>query len=146
MATCGIDTEVVELPEDISLGDFIARLAETNEDPETHGILVFRPLPPQLDENVIKHIIAPQKDVDCLSPSIWRRCLKAMKADSSLHACSGDGNTEVLRCVREREECHPIGRSKVVGKPVLMLLIGESATVTCVPYLHKRRGGHVREC
>ena len=63
-----IESEVIELPLDISQEDFIKELGKLNEDSKVHGILIFRPLPKHLDEETIKYEIAPEKDIDCLSP------------------------------------------------------------------------------
>lgn len=46
---------------------FIAKIKELNNDASVNGMLIFRPLPQQLDD-VIKYIISPEKDVDCFSP------------------------------------------------------------------------------
>ena len=49
MEKCGIKAEVLELPVDICQADFVKELKAVNDDPSVHGILLFRPLPKQLD-------------------------------------------------------------------------------------------------
>ncbi|MFZ7132751.1 MAG: bifunctional 5,10-methylenetetrahydrofolate dehydrogenase/5,10-methenyltetrahydrofolate cyclohydrolase [Eubacteriales bacterium] len=131
MAGCNIDTEVKELPEDISQDDFVKVLKEVNTDKNTHGILIFRPLPKQLDEEIIKYVIAPEKDVDCLSPT---NVAKVMEGDKSGFApCTPTAVMEILKYYKidlKGTETVVLGRSMVVGKPVSMLLLGENATVT----------------
>lgn len=131
MEGCNIATEVKELPEDITQEDFITALKEVNNDKNTHGILIFRPLPKQLDEEVIKYIIAPEKDVDCLSPT---NVAKVMEGDKSGFApCTPTAVMEILKYYNidlKGAETVVLGRSMVVGKPVSMLLLGENATVT----------------
>ena len=126
-----IDTEVKELPEDITQEDFIKALKEVNEDKNTHGILVFRPLPKQLDEEVIKYVIAPEKDVDCFSPT---NVAKVMEGDQTGFApCTPTAVMEILSYYNvdlKGAKSVVLGRSMVVGKPVAMLLLGQNATVT----------------
>ncbi|MFZ7119945.1 MAG: bifunctional 5,10-methylenetetrahydrofolate dehydrogenase/5,10-methenyltetrahydrofolate cyclohydrolase [Eubacteriaceae bacterium] len=131
MAGCNVDTEVKELPEDITQDDFITELQKVNNDKNTHGILIFRPLPKQLDEEVIKYVIAPEKDVDCLSPT---NVAKVMEGDQSGFApCTPTAVMEILKYYKvdlNGANTVVLGRSMVVGKPVSMLLLGENATVT----------------
>ncbi|RBP68942.1 methenyltetrahydrofolate cyclohydrolase /5,10-methylenetetrahydrofolate dehydrogenase (NADP+) [Alkalibaculum bacchi] len=131
MEGCNIDTEVKELPEDITQEDFIKALKEVNEDKNTHGILVFRPLPKQLDEEVIKYVIAPEKDVDCFSPT---NVAKVMEGDATGFApCTPTAVMEILSYYNvdlKGAKSVVLGRSMVVGKPVAMLLLGQNATVT----------------
>jgi len=129
--TIGIATEVKELPEDISQDDFISELKKVNEDKATNGILIFRPFPKQLNENVIKYIIAPEKDVDCFSPV---NVAKIMESDATGYApCTPSAVIEILKhnnVPMKGKKAVVIGRSMVVGKPVSMLLLNENATVT----------------
>jgi len=67
MELTGIDCKVVELPEDISQEAFENEFKKVNDDSSVHGILLFRPLPKQLNEEPVKKIINPLKDVDCMS-------------------------------------------------------------------------------
>ncbi len=130
MEACNIDTEVKELPEDITQEDFIKALNEVNADKNTNGILVFRPLPKQLDEEAIKYVIAAEKDVDCFSPT---NVAKVMEGDTTGFApCTPTAVMEILKYYKidlKGAEAVVLGRSMVVGKPVAMLLLGENATV-----------------
>ncbi|KZL93334.1 bifunctional 5,10-methylenetetrahydrofolate dehydrogenase/5,10-methenyltetrahydrofolate cyclohydrolase [Clostridium magnum] len=127
----GIETEVKELPVDISQDDFITELKKVNEDKATNGILVFRPFPKQLDESVIKYVIAPEKDVDCFSPV---NVAKVMESDVTGFApCTPSAVIEILKHYEvpmKGKNAVVVGRSMVVGKPVSMLLLNENATVT----------------
>lgn len=127
----GIATEVKELPVDISQDDFITELKKVNEDKATNGILIFRPFPKQLDESVIKYIIAPEKDVDCFSPV---NVAKVMESDATGYApCTPSAVIEILKHYNvpmKGKNAVVVGRSMVVGKPVSMLLLNENATVT----------------
>jgi methylenetetrahydrofolate dehydrogenase (NADP+)/methenyltetrahydrofolate cyclohydrolase len=130
-ASIGINTEVKELSEDISQNEFIAELKKVNEDKDTNGILIFRPFPKQLDESVIKYIIAPEKDVDCFSPVNVAKLME--KDETGFAPCTPSAVIEILKYYNipmKGKSAAVIGRSMVVGKPVSMLLLNENATVT----------------
>ena len=65
--TVEAEVEVIKLPIDIDEESFEETIRRLNEDEKVHGILVFRPLPKQLDDNRLKEIIRPDKDVDSIS-------------------------------------------------------------------------------
>lgn len=131
MGQVGIEVEVKELSANISQEEFINNLKEINADSDTHGILVFRPLPSQLDENVIKYVIAAEKDIDCFSPT---NVAKVMEGDETGFApCTPTAVMEILNhygVELKGKNAVVIGRSMVVGKPVSMLLLKQNATVT----------------
>ena len=131
MSTCGILTEVKTLPADISQEDFIKEVKNSNEDSSVHGILIFRPLPKQLDENVIKYIIDPKKDIDCFNPV---NVAKVTEGDKTGFApCTPSAVMEILKYYNvdlTGKNVVVLGRSMVVGKPQALLLLQENATVT----------------
>ena len=129
--TIGIQTEVIELPEDIDQEGYIAKLHELNNDKNVNGILCFRPLPKGLDEEAIKYEIAPEKDVDCFSPI---NSAKVMEGDRTGYPpCTPTAVVEILKHYNVNlngAKVAVLGRSMVVGKPAAMLLLNENATVT----------------
>lgn len=131
METCGIDNEVMILPNDISQEDFIVKLKSVNDDETVHGILLFRPLPKQINENVVKYIINPEKDIDCFNPI---NVAKVMEGDDTgFPPCTSSAAIEILKYYNiqlKGKSAVVIGRSMVVGKPLSMLLLKENATVT----------------
>ncbi len=131
MSSCGILTEVKELPIDINQDDFIKEIKNSNDDETVHGILIFRPLPKQLDENVIKYIIDPKKDMDCFSPV---NVAKVTEGDKTGYApCTPSAVMEILKFYNvdlTGKNVVVLGRSMVVGKPQALLLLQENATVT----------------
>ena len=60
----GIATKLVTLPVDVMQGALLAKIAGLNSDPGVHGVLMFRPLPAQLDEREACEALIPAKDVD----------------------------------------------------------------------------------
>lgn len=129
--TIGIVAEVTELPEDTTQEQYIEALEKLNKDSSVHGILTFRPLPKGIDEEVIKNVIAPEKDVDCFSPM---NTAKLMEGDKTgFPPCTPTAVVEILKHYNvplKGAKVVVLGRSMVVGKPVSMLLLGENATVT----------------
>ena len=127
----GIVTEVTELPDGTTQEQYIETLQKLNDDSSVHGILTFRPLPEGIDEEVIKNIIAPEKDVDCFSPM---NTAKLMEGDKTgFPPCTPTAVVEILKYYNvplKGANVVVLGRSMVVGKPVSMLLLGENATVT----------------
>lgn len=129
--TIGIETEVVELAEDITQEDYEKTLRSLNENKDVHGILCLRPFPNQLNEEAIKYVISPEKDVDCFSPI---NSAKIMEGDKSgFPPCTPTAVVEILKhydVELNGANVAVLGRSMVVGKPASMLLLNENATVT----------------
>ncbi|NLP44585.1 MAG: bifunctional 5,10-methylenetetrahydrofolate dehydrogenase/5,10-methenyltetrahydrofolate cyclohydrolase, partial [Peptococcaceae bacterium] len=127
----GIHTKTYHLEQDISMADFTKVLEEANSDSSVHGILIFQPLPKQLDADVIKHIINPDKDIDCMSPA---NLAKVFEGDvQGFVPCTPAAVIETLKhydIKLQGANVVVIGRSMVVGKPLSMMLLRENATVT----------------
>jgi len=131
MESVGIHCSVVELPESIGQEEFEKEFSAVNSDPQVHGILLFRPLPRQLDEDRVRSMINPVKDVDCMSPV---NSAKVFAGDESGFApCTPEAVMEVLAHYGvdlKGKRVTLVGRSMVVGKPLAMLLLKQNATVT----------------
>lgn len=127
----GIKCRVFEYPENISQQEFEKQFFKVNENPEVHGILLFRPLPKHLDEEEIKKIINPQKDMDCMSPV---NIAKVFSGDDTGYApCTPEAVMEVLDhygIQLQGKNVVIVGRSMVVGKPLSMLFLKKNATIT----------------
>ena len=106
-------------------------MKELNEDDSVSGILVFRPLPNHIDEDIIRNSIDPDKDVDCMH-SI--NLGKIFEGDMTGFApCTPKAAMEMLKYYEvpmEGKKAVIINRSTVVGKPLAMMLLEENATVT----------------
>lgn len=144
MEMIGIDCHVEELPEDISQSDFEQRFRQINEDARVHGILLFRPLPKHLDEEPIKAMIDPVKDVDCMSPV---NIAKVFSGDPKGFApCTAEAVVRMLEhfdIPLEGKRVTVVGRSMVVGKPLAMLLLNKNATVTIC---HTKTADLAKQC
>ena len=129
--TIGIETEVIELEENITQEEYIKAVHKLNEDEKVNGILTFRPLPKHLNEDIIKYEIDPNKDIDCFNPINISKILENDK--SGYPPCTPTAVVEILKYYDvdlSGANIVVLGRSMVVGKPVSMLLLNENATVT----------------
>jgi methylenetetrahydrofolate dehydrogenase (NADP+)/methenyltetrahydrofolate cyclohydrolase len=127
----GIACDIEQLPGTTSEDDFVKTLRQRNADRNINGIIVMRPLPKQISENVVKYVLAPEKDVDCFNPV---NAGKVMAGDmTGFPPATPQAVMEMLRFYQipmSGKEAVVVGRSMVVGKPLSMLLLGENATVT----------------
>jgi methylenetetrahydrofolate dehydrogenase (NADP+)/methenyltetrahydrofolate cyclohydrolase len=113
-----------------SEADLLALVDRLNADPTVDGILVQLPLPPHIDASKVLTRIDPDKDVDGFHP------LNAGRLATGLDGfvpCTPLGCLKLLRATLgdlSGKNAVVIGRSNIVGKPMAMLLLGESCTVT----------------
>lgn len=131
MEMIGIECRVAELPEDISQEEFENAFCKINKDPKVHGILLFQPLPEQLDVEKIRQMIDPAKDMDGMSPV---NLAKIFEGDRTAYApCTSEAVMHIMKhygIELQGKRVTVIGRSMVVGKPLSMLMLGQNATVT----------------
>lgn len=128
----GFHSESVELPEDTTREQLLAEIKRLNNAPEIHGILVQLPLPKALQkyESEVLEAISPLKDVDGFHPVNVGRLVTGQKA---LVPCTPNGCIKMLELAGipiEGANAVVIGRSNIVGKPMLNLLLSRNATVT----------------
>jgi methylenetetrahydrofolate dehydrogenase (NADP+)/methenyltetrahydrofolate cyclohydrolase len=120
----------LKLPDDVSEEELLAKVGELNADPMVNGILVQLPLPAHIDAQKVINAIAPEKDVDGFHPlNVGRNSSGA----PGLVPCTPLGCVMLAKTVRpslEGLEAVVIGRSNIVGKPLVQLLLSENATVT----------------
>ena len=120
----GVKVLKVVLPGDISQEDFDKELTALNEDSKVHGILMFRPLPSQLDNERARQMLAPSKDIDgCTDGSLAGVFTNTEKG---FPPCTAQAAMEILKYYEI-----PIKGAKacVIGRPVAMMLMHENATV-----------------
>ena len=126
----GFKSTVIELADTITEADLLAQIDVLNQDDSVHGILVQLPLPKHINEDHIISAIDVKKDVDGFHP-YQVGCLAS--GLDSLKPCTPAGVIELLKAYNiEIEGRHAviIGRSHIVGKPLVQLLLEENATVT----------------
>ena len=118
------------LPAGVEQIELLALIAKLNRDPAVHGILVQLPLPKSLDTEKVINAIDPAKDVDGLHPNNAGRLAAGLPA---LSPCTPLGCIILTRSVHaslEGMNAIVIGRSNLVGRPLLQLLLNENVTVT----------------
>jgi methylenetetrahydrofolate dehydrogenase (NADP+)/methenyltetrahydrofolate cyclohydrolase len=118
------------LPAETTQATLLALVEKLNRDPAVHGILVQLPLPKHLDSQAVVAAIDPAKDVDGLTPINAGRLASGMAA---LAPCTPVGCVILAKSVHaslEGMNAIVIGRSNLVGRPLVQLLLNENATVT----------------
>jgi len=118
------------LPADVEQIELLALIGQLNRDSSVHGILVQLPLPKSLDTEAIINAIDPVKDVDGLHPNNAGRLAGGLAA---LSPCTPLGCIILTKSVHaslEGMNAIVIGRSNLVGRPLVQLLLNENATVT----------------
>jgi methylenetetrahydrofolate dehydrogenase (NADP+)/methenyltetrahydrofolate cyclohydrolase len=118
------------LPADVAQDHLLALIEELNRDASVDGILVQLPLPKSLDTETIIKTIDPAKDVDGLHPNNAGRLAGGLAA---LSPCTPLGCIILSKSVHaslEGMNAIVIGRSNLVGRPLVQLLLNENATVT----------------
>ena len=118
------------LGEDIREEDLLSTISDLNADDNIHGIMVLFPLPKHISENKVAMAISPEKDVDGVNP------INIGLLASTSHGiapCTPSSVVEILQSVfDELQGIHAviIGRSNIVGKPLIQLLLRKHMTVT----------------
>ncbi len=118
------------LPSSTSQKELLDLIVRLNEDGSVHGVLVQLPLPPQIDPDTVLAAIRPEKDVDGFHPVNMGRLLAGLPG---CEPCTPKGILRLLKSTAipmAGKEAVVIGRSNIVGKPVALMLLAESATVT----------------
>lgn len=131
MESFGLQGESFAFPQDITDDAFKEEFSKINENPDIDGILLLRPLPKQIKEEDIVHMIDPGKDIDGISPE---NIAGVFSGENSCFApCTAEAVIEMLKAndislIGKRVTI--VGRSMVVGRPLAMLMLKENATVT----------------
>ncbi|MGN0660920.1 MAG: bifunctional methylenetetrahydrofolate dehydrogenase/methenyltetrahydrofolate cyclohydrolase FolD [Oscillospiraceae bacterium] len=129
-AECNIESFEYALPEETSQEELLELVRRLNADEKVNGILVQLPLPSHIDEKTVINTISPEKDVDAFHPV---NVGKIMINEYSFLPCTPAGVMELIASTGTDicgKECVVIGRSNIVGKPMAMLLLHKSGTVT----------------
>ena len=128
--TVGIDVKKVVLPADVTQEVFDEAFTKVNEDDSIHGILLFRPLPKQLDNEKARQMLNPAKDIDGCTDLSLAGVFTNTK--TGFPPCTAQAAMEILHHFGiqiKGKKAAVIGRSLVIGRPVGMMLMHENATV-----------------
>ena len=127
----GIKSTVIELPEDTAEEVLLNKIEELNKDKEVTGILVQMPLPSHIDKDKVVCAIYPKKDVDCFTPENVGKLALGMKP--YFYPVTPQGILIMLDYYGypvEGKHVVVVGRSNIVGKPMVQMLLRRNATVT----------------
>jgi methylenetetrahydrofolate dehydrogenase (NADP+) / methenyltetrahydrofolate cyclohydrolase len=126
----GLSATLERFPASMSEGELLARINALNADSKVHGILVQLPLPKHMDAQKVIETISPAKDVDGFHIA---SAGALMVGRPGFWPCTPYGCMKMLESIGyELRGKHAvvIGRSNIVGKPMAMMLLAQSATVT----------------
>jgi len=127
----GIQILGCDLKKDVDQKELEAHINGFNHDPYVHGILLFRPLPSQMDEQAVLDLISPEKDVDGVSEVSMGKVYAGN--GEGFGPCTAESVMAILKHYNipiSGKRAVVLGRSLVIGKPVAMMLLGQNATVT----------------
>lgn len=133
-----------KLPPSTTEKELLALIDRLNGDGTVHGILVQLPLPGHIDPDTVLAAIKPEKDVDGFHPVNMGRLVAGMAASEP---CTPKGIMRLLKSTGiplAGKEAVVVGRSNIVGKPVALMLLAESATVTVCHSKTADLADHVR--
>ena len=142
-AELGIYSEKIAPPDTIATEDLLGIIEGLNQRQEIDGILVQSPLPKQVDKRRILLGMQPDKDVDGFHPMNVGCLVANIPAP---RACTPAGIMELLRRYEipiAGKHAVVVGRSDIVGKPMALMLLHQSATVTIC---HSKTSNLAEEC
>lgn len=126
----GINFELIKFNDTISEDLVINEIRRLNNDISVNGILVQLPLPTGFDEGKIINVIDPVKDVDGLT---YQNVGNLVLENDCLVPCTPLGVMQLLKYynvdLTSKNVCL-VGRSNLVGKPLIQLLLKENATLS----------------
>ena len=137
-AELGIYSEKIVLPKETSQAELLQVIEKLNTNPLIHGILVQSPVPKHIDEQAVVNAINPDKDVDCFHARNVGRLL--LGDFSGFLPCTPWGVMQLLKrseIPTAGKHAVIIGRSNIVGKPMMALLSAKGADAT-VTLCHSR--------
>ena len=133
---CGFHSIQHDLAATTSEADLLRLIGELNADPQIHGILVQLPLPDAIDSTKVLEAVSPSKDVDGFHP-VNVGLLGVGDIGRALVPCTPAGSLVLIEKTAaalglklEGMEAVVVGRSNIVGKPMVQLLLSKNMTVT----------------
>ncbi|MCL2037365.1 MAG: bifunctional 5,10-methylenetetrahydrofolate dehydrogenase/5,10-methenyltetrahydrofolate cyclohydrolase, partial [Oscillospiraceae bacterium] len=127
---CGISSYEYALPEETTQEELLELIQRLNSDDKVNGILIQQPFPKHIDVTKVNESVSPLKDVDAFRADTVG---KIATGNYGFLPCTPAGVMELIHSTGVRvegKECVVVGRSNIVGKPMALMLLNESATVT----------------
>lgn len=126
----GMDSIAVTLPASTTTAELLAQIAQLNDNPQVHGILLQHPVPAHIDERACFDAISLAKDVDGVTCLGFGRMSMGEQAYGS---ATPQGIMTLLAHYHiplAGKHAVVVGRSAILGKPMAMMLLAANATVT----------------
>lgn len=130
-AEYGIETQAIRFTSNISQALIDVTLQAVNEDEGVHGIIMLRPLPEGIDEEKLRKMLNPSKDVDAITDISIAELFSGKK--DAFYACTAEACMEILDHYGidpAGKKVTIIGRSLTVGKPLAIMMLNRDATIT----------------
>lgn len=130
-AELSINTTLIQYPQDVEEAVVLAKIDELNKDKSINAILVQLPISKHLNTDKILNSITPIKDVDGFTTENLGKLLQG--STPFAYPCTPKGVLTLLKEYSIKiEGAHAVivGRSNIVGKPLMQMLLNENATVT----------------
>lgn len=126
-----IETQVINFRGNVSQQYLSIAVQAVNSDPEVHGVIMLRPFPKHIDEEALRMMLNPEKDVDAITDISIADTF--IGKEDSFYACTAEACVELINYYDiplEGKNVTIVGRSLTVGKPLSMMLLNRDATVT----------------
>ncbi len=136
----GIDYNLINLPATATEAQLISQIEELNKDSAVCGILVYKPVPKQINYRAVVNHIEAIKDLEGLNAT---NLGKMVLGEMNIVPCTPAAAMEHLKLsgiAVAGKEAVIVGRSEIVGKPLILLLLAQSATVTVCHSLTSKAG------
>ncbi|MCH9692359.1 MAG: bifunctional methylenetetrahydrofolate dehydrogenase/methenyltetrahydrofolate cyclohydrolase FolD [Gammaproteobacteria bacterium] len=140
----GMQSLPVELPSTTTTSQLLAKIAELNNNPNVHGILLQHPVPAQIDERSCFDAISLSKDVDGVTCLGFGR----MAMGESAYGCATPKGImrllEAYDIALTGKHAVVVGRSPILGKPMAAMMLNANATVTICHSKTQQLAEHIR--
>ncbi len=127
----GIETQAINFTGTINQALMDVTVQAINEDESVHGIILLRPFPEHIDEEKIRKMLRPEKDVDAITDISIAELFTGKK--EAFFACTAEACMEVLEYYGidvSGKKVTIVGRSLTVGKPLAIMMLNKNATIT----------------
>lgn len=126
-----IETQVINFRRNVSQQYLSIAVQAVNSDPEVHGVVMLRPFPEHIDEEALRMMLNPEKDVDAITDISIADTF--IGKEDGFYSCTAEACVELINYYDiplEGKNVTIVGRSLTVGKPLSMILLNRDATVT----------------
>lgn len=127
----GVNLKKIILPQNCTQNQLLEEIKKINKDTFIDGCLIFRPLPSQMDDEIVRNSSSPEKDMDGITDLSLAGIFTGTPKGYS--PCTPDACVNMLKYYGinvNGKNVVIIGRSLVLGRPLAMMLMKLGATIT----------------